>query len=150
LYTLTAMQYRLILLIDPLRLDRLFMYIVVLATLGGLGYFAYNALMEYYYPQQKRTRSSKRAGGNAATADLKVVPAESGKPYPASVKPYEEDWVPSHHLKPAGGAARKRKGVKVDGGASSAAEVTSGGEGFTSGGESASEKKKGGKKGKRN
>jgi len=129
------------------------MYIVVLATLGGLGYFAYNALMEYYYPQQKRTRS-KRAGGKVAgsTADLKVVPAESGKPYPESVKPYEEDWVPSHHLKPAGGAARKRKGAKtgLDGGASSAAEVTSGGEGFTSGGESASEKKKAGKKGKRN
>ena len=128
--------------------NRLFVYIVVLATLAGLGYVGYNALMDYYYPQAKRTKSKRsvNSASSGSTTALKVVPADYGKPYPESVKPYEEDWVPSHHLKPT---TKRRKGGKSDGGVSSAAEVTSGGEGFTSGAESSTEKKKG-KKGKKN
>jgi translocon-associated protein subunit alpha len=122
------------------------MYIILFTALGGLGYLGYNYLMNYLYPQQKRARSKRTTSSTTTTS--KVVPADSGKPYPESVKPYEEDWVPAHHLKPAA-APRRRKGAKVTDGAVSAGEVTSGGEGVTSGAESGTERKKG-KKGKRN
>lgn len=62
-----------------------------------------------------------------------VVVAKQDKPYPESVKPYEEEWIPEHLLK-GNKTSLKKRGGKVPGASSGAEELTSGGE-VTSGAE---------------
>lgn len=72
-----------------------------------------------------------------------VVVAKQDKQVYPDVKPYEEEWIPAHHLKSGGSKLKKRN---VGGASSGGEELTSGGE-ITSGGEtSGAEGKKAGKR----
>lgn len=115
------------------------MYLILAAGLAGLAYLAYEQLAARYFPKPavKRTKASRSVSG---TAGEKVLVATDGKGqggYPASVQPYEEEWIPEHLIKKGETRRRVKRGTTSDG-----EGVTSGGE-ATSGAES--EKKKAGK-----
>jgi translocon-associated protein subunit alpha len=128
------------------------MYLILAAALAGLSYMAYETLSARYFPSltgKPTSRSTKKSTTVQGTGD-KVLVATDGKGkggYPASVQPYEEEWIPEHLTRKtgggAGGGATRRKTATVTSageGAVSAGEVTSGGEG--------EKKKVGGGKGK--
>lgn len=105
----------------------LFLY----AILAGFAFFVGSFLYRTFVapaPSSKTGGSNSKDGGKRKV----VVPVTKQAAYPASVEPYEEEWIPASHL-----AARKRK-------TAGAASASSGGEELTSGGEG----RKGGKKGK--
>jgi translocon-associated protein subunit alpha len=117
----------------------LFMYLILAAGLAGLAYLAYEQLSARYFPKPvvKRTKVSRSVSG---TSSEKVLVATDGKGqggYPASVQPYEEEWIPEHLIKKGDTRRRVKRGTTSDG-----EGITSGGE-ATSGAES--EKKKAGK-----
>lgn len=101
----------------------LFIYALLLAVLGAGGWLAYQALTG----GQKGKKGSKRTVKKAV-----VVAKQDQQSYP-NVRPYEEEWIPAHHLK-SGGSKLKKRGKGVPGASSGGEELTSGGE-ITSGGE---------------
>lgn len=104
----------------------LFLYVIISAALAGGAYAAYNT---YFNAGQKRSGK----GGSGPRKVKAVVAADpKDQAYP-NVKPYEEDWIPQHHLK-----SRTSKVRKGDGAVSGSEDVTSGGE-ATSGAESGPE-----------
>lgn len=125
----------------------LFVYIIVFAILGAAGSLGYKYVEQTYFPQAKR---SKKSGKTPVMSARKT----SDKPYPDSVKPYEEEWVPSHHLargtsSSSGGRKRVNAGKTAAAGERESGDVTSGGEGVVSGAESGNDSRKKGKKGKK-
>ena len=107
--------------LDP---QLIFLYLVVTAAIAGAGYAAYQAFFN--------DKSKKRGSGGAKKKA--VVVNKKTEEYP-TVKPYEEEWIPAHHLKSRTSKLKKR----ADGGLSSGGEeLTSGGE-VTSGAESGGE-----------
>lgn len=105
-----------------------FLYLIMGTALLGGAYAAYNAFLGPKKTRRGTTRTVKKAV---------VVPSET-KPYP-EVKPYEEEWIPAHHLKSKG--SKTKKGVVGGDEVLSAGEATSGGE--TSGAEGKRRKSKG-------
>jgi hypothetical protein len=103
-----------------------FLWLIVGAALLGGAYAAYQS----FFPQKK--------GGVKRRTTTKVVVNDKKEDYP-TVKPYEEEWIPAHHLKSR--TSKLQRKTRVDGDASSGGEdLTSGGEGaVTSGAESAAE-----------
>lgn len=106
------------------------MYLILAAAFAGLSYMAYETLSARYFPAAKPNSRSTKKGTHAE----KVVVATDGKGqggYPASVQPYEEEWIPEHLTRKAGGATRRKTTAAAAGesGAVSGGEVTSGGEG---------------------
>ncbi|ORY33990.1 hypothetical protein BCR39DRAFT_518049 [Naematelia encephala] len=100
----------------------LFLYLILGSALLGGAWAAYNA----FFPS-----SGSKKGGSRSKKVKAVVPAAQDKKQYPEVKPYEEEWIPAHHLKSKASKTKKGK----DGGASSAGEeVLSGGD-VTSGGE---------------
>ena len=111
--------------LDP---SLLFLWLIIGTALLGGAYAAYQT----FFPTQ-----TKKGGKKKIKA---VVPKEQPQVYP-DVKPYEEDWIPAHHL--------KSRATKLKGGASSGGEeLTSGGE-IMSGGESGTEGKPRRRKGRK-
>lgn len=119
----------------------LFLYLVLLSALAGGAYWAYK---EFLAPK------TKKKGNKVTVKKVKaVVPAEPGKQYP-DVKPYEEEWIPAHHLKSKASKLPKgdNEGVSSGGASSGGDEITSGGE-ATSGAESGIDVKVRRRKGKK-
>lgn len=79
--------------------ERISTYLIVLSLFAGLGYVAYLS----FVPQSKKTRKA------AVSAPVNVTATGAGG--------YQEEWIPSHHLK-----SRKK------GGAASSGDELSGGE----------------------
>ncbi|KAI9639774.1 uncharacterized protein MKK02DRAFT_29757 [Dioszegia hungarica] len=123
--------------IDP---SLLLVYSLLLAALGAGAWLAYNSFMGNQAGKKGSKRTVKRAV---------VVAKQENQVYP-DVKPYEEEWIPAHHLKSGGSKLKKRGGKGVPGASSGAEELTSGGE-VTSGAETsgAEGRKVKGKKGKK-
>lgn len=97
-------------------LQLLFLYLVLLGALAGGAYALYNSYM-----------APKGRGKKGPAKKKAVVPAPQDKQAYPAVKPYEEEWIPAHHLKNRSAKTKK-----------SNAGVTSGDEGVTSGGEATS------------
>lgn len=116
-------------LLDP---SLLLIYTIILGALSAGAYYAWQL---YTASSGPKSRTGTRGPGSAKK--VAVVPADQSKQEYPAVKPYEEDWIPAHHI---GGKAKKRVGKGVGGGVTSGDEVTSGGE-ATSGAESGPEKK---------
>ena len=112
--------------LDP---SLLFLWLLLGSALFGGAYAAYNTFLA---PKTKKTKRVVRKQA--------VVINEKTEDYP-NVKPYEEDWIPAHHLKNRGSKTKKR-----DGGASSGGEELLSAGDVTSGAESGPEGSKGGKK----
>jgi hypothetical protein len=110
----------------------LFIYTLLLGALAAGAYYAYQLYTASTGPKSK---SKSRLQGTPKKAV--VVPADQSKQDYPTVKPYEEDWIPAHHIS---GKAKKRAGKGAAGGGTSGEEVTSGGE-ITSGGESGPDRK---------
>jgi len=109
----------------------LLLWLILGSALAGGAYAVYQT---FFAP---KTKKGKRVQKKKA-----VVVNEKTEDYP-KVKPYEEDWIPAHHLK-----SRASK-TKRDGGASSGGEeLLSAGE-ATSGAESGTEGKARRRKGKK-
>ena len=108
----------------------LLIYTILLGALATGAYYAWQLYTAASGPKS-------RSGGVKARTPKKVavVPADQSEQVYPVVKPYEEDWIPAHHI---GGKAKKRVGK--GGGVTSGDEVTSGGE-ATSGGESGPDRK---------
>ncbi|GFZ43956.1 hypothetical protein JCM24511_01676 [Saitozyma sp. JCM 24511] len=108
--------------LDP---QLLFLWLLIGSALTAGAYFAYDLFL--------RPKGKKRgARGGKKDKAKAVVPADQDKHAYPDVKPYEEEWIPEHHLKSRASKLKKRE---VGAGASSAGEeVTSGGE-VTSGAE---------------
>ena len=115
--------------LDP---SLLLIYTIILGALSAGAYYAWQL---YTASSGPKSRTGTRGPGSAKK--VAVVPADQSKQEYPAVKPYEEDWIPAHHI---GGKAKKRVGKGVGGGVTSGDEVTSGGE-ATSGAESGPEKK---------
>ena len=110
----------------------LFLYLVFGVLLAGGGYAAYQAFM---VPRGKK--------GNKVRVKRAVVPAKTEKKSYPDVKPYEEEWIPEHHLKTRASKLKMKEGTT-----SAGEELTSGGE-VTSGGESGPDAKARRRKGKK-
>ncbi|KAJ9108750.1 hypothetical protein QFC21_000070 [Naganishia friedmannii] len=117
-------------------LKALVMYLILAATIAGLSYLAYETLSARYFPKPPTTsRASKKSTSSSSTvqgSSDKVLVATDGKGqggYPASVQPYEEEWIPEHLTRKTGGGAATRRKTTGAGVAVGAGEVTSGGEG---------------------
>ncbi|KAJ9125132.1 hypothetical protein QFC22_000086 [Naganishia vaughanmartiniae] len=118
----------------------LFMYLILAAAIAGLSYLAYETLSARYFPSlsgkpttgRKSTTTTSTVKG---TSSGKVLVATDGKGkggYPASVQPYEEEWIPEHLTRKSGGAVKRKTtttATVAGEGAVSAGEMTSGGEG---------------------
>ncbi|KAJ9104797.1 hypothetical protein QFC19_003938 [Naganishia cerealis] len=114
----------------------LFMYLILAAALGGLSYLAYQTLSARYFPKSSTSGGKRFKKSSSATVQgtgEKVVVATDGKGqggYPASVQPYEEEWIPEH-LRSKGETRRRVKTAtsEAEGGVTSGGEATSGAEG---------------------
>lgn len=108
--------------LDP---QLLFLWLLIGSALTAGAYFAYDLFL--------RPKGKKRgARGGKKDKAKAVVPADQDKHAYPDVKPYEEEWIPEHHLKSRASKLKKRE---AGAGASSAGEeATSGGE-VTSGAE---------------
>lgn len=80
-----------------LTVSSIFLYLFLLASVAGVGYFFYNVWVAPYFPQKKKSKSVR-------AAPVKKIDAGSDKPEndgPAvatGAKAYAEEWIPSHHL----------------------------------------------------
>jgi translocon-associated protein subunit alpha len=109
--------------LDP---QLLFLWLLIGSALTAGAYFAYDLFL-----RPKGKKRGPRGSGKKDKAKA-VVPADQDKHAYPDVKPYEEEWIPEHHLKSRASKLKKRE---AGAGVSSAGEeVTSGGE-VTSGAE---------------
>ncbi|KEF55427.1 uncharacterized protein A1O9_08177 [Exophiala aquamarina CBS 119918] len=75
----------------------LFLYFFLLACAVAVGYFFYTIWIVPYFPQQKR----KTAGGKKTPRKVEPPAVLSDNESPAvstGAKPYNEDWIPTHHI----------------------------------------------------
>lgn len=101
----------------------IFLYIVLLAGLGGTLYFVYKTWIEALFPQTKRGgKGGERAKRSSAGTKKAVDPAEQvaviGADGPAvttgalAQQAYDESWIPDHHInRPA--ARRVKSGASA-------------------------------------
>jgi len=81
----------------------IFLYLFILACIGGVVYFFYTIWIAPYFPQ-KRTRGGgervKRGAAKKGAADEGIpVPGADGPAVTTTgAKAYNEDWIPAQHL----------------------------------------------------
>ena len=94
----------------------IFLYLFLLAIFSGILYFVYNTWVSTLFPQKPRAaKSHKRvtvgAGSGAKKADPTDPAAEDGPALASGAKPYDESWIPAHHInRPE--ARRVKSGVR--------------------------------------
>jgi len=92
--------------LEPSFFYSLFLYLVLSAVFGGLGYFAYQTWVVPQLPKKKKVRAVR------PIAEAPVVTSSD-----ASGKAYNEDWIPETHIKrpvarKVGGSMRGAKKVE--------------------------------------
>lgn len=77
--------------------NSIFLYLFLLASVAGVGYFFYTVWVAPYFPQKKRGKSA-RAGPVKKIDVGSDKPDTDGPAVATGAKAYAEEWIPSHHL----------------------------------------------------
>ncbi|KKA28354.1 hypothetical protein TD95_000199 [Thielaviopsis punctulata] len=93
-------------LLDP---QILFLYLVMAATFGGIGYFVYKTWIEALFPAApKRAVKAKKA------VPVIIEPTSGDESGAATGSGYDESWIPNHHINKPVSKRVKGKGKKAD------------------------------------
>jgi len=85
-------------------LDRIFLYLFLLAIFLGTLYFVYKTWITTLFPQKARggkggERARKSLGGKKVDpSDQVAVTGADGPAVTSGAKAYDESWIPAHHL----------------------------------------------------
>jgi hypothetical protein len=83
-----------------LTLASIFLYLFLLGCTIGVGYFFYTIWIVPYFPQKKKSGTGSRRPTEKKKIDTGVT-SDSDTPAvgaTTSSKPYNEEWIPSHHI----------------------------------------------------
>ncbi|KKF95485.1 Increased recombination centers protein 22-2 [Ceratocystis platani] len=95
-------------LLDP---QILFLYLILMGTFGGIGYFVYSTWVEPLLapPASKRPQKAKKV------VPVVVEPTSGDESGAANASGYDESWIPNHHInKPVSKRVKGAKGKKSE------------------------------------
>jgi len=77
----------------------IFLYLFILACIGGIGYLFYNVWVAPYFPQKRKSERTKKGAAKKGAADEGIPVARADGPaVTTGTKAYNEDWIPAHHI----------------------------------------------------